>query len=250
MYADALPEVRLPATPTFSILILTATPPGVPAETGGMAAGAPPFVKIDGREALLRSVELFLNRDNVKQIQLVFHESDAEEGKRKFGAHLGFSGVKLVTGGPRWLDQVAAGAQKLSEEATHVIVHDAARPAVAYTDIDTLMEAAPRHAAIALVSPLRGGLVELDEGGGPLAFHPPSRYRQVLTPQAFSVAAFKEMAAKKTETHASQFALIDGNPLNLRITSGRDATLLKSMLNMLPKAKAKGPSNPFEEAQW
>ena len=238
------------ANPTFSILILTVTPPGLPAETGGMAAGAPPFVKIDGREALLRSVELFLNRDNVKQIQLVFQEADAEEGKRKFGAHLGFSGVKLVTGGPKWLDQIAAGAKNLSAEVTHVIVHDAARPGVAYTDIDNLMEAAPKHPATALVSPLRSGLVELDEGGGPMAFHPPSRYRQVLTPQAFSVAAFKEMATKKSEPHASQFNLLDGNPLNLRITSGRDASLIKSMLNMLPKPKIKGPSNPFEEAQW
>src|SRR5687768_15547567 len=110
------------AQPTFSVILLTATPPGLPAETGGMAAGAPPFVKIDGREALLRSVELFLNRDNIKQLQLVFHEADAEEGKRKFGAHLGFSGVKLVTGGPKWLDQIAAAAQKISDEATHVII--------------------------------------------------------------------------------------------------------------------------------
>ena len=240
----------MPADPTFSILILTATPPGLPAETGGMAAGAPPFVKIDGREALLRSVELFLNRDNVKQIQLVFHEADAEEGKRKFGAHLGFSGVKLVTGGPRWLDQIAAGAHKLSDEATHVILHDAARPAVAYFDIDNLMEAAPKHSAVALVTPVRGGLVELDEGGGPVAFQPPSRYRQVLTPQAFAVAAFKEMASRKSEPHASTFHLLEANPLNLRISSGRDASLVKSMINMLPKPKVKGPSNPFEEAQW
>src|SRR4051794_21055982 len=107
------------AQATFSVLILTASPPGLPAETGGVAGGAGPFIKIDGREALLRSVELFLNRDNVKQIQLVFLPADAEEGKRKFGAHLGFSGVKLVSGGPKWLDQIAAGAEKLSAEATH-----------------------------------------------------------------------------------------------------------------------------------
>ena len=80
---------------TFSVLILTAAPTGQGAEAGGA------FVKIDNREALLRSVELFLNRDNIKQLQLVFHEQDAEEGKRKFGAHLGFSGVKLVTSSGR-----------------------------------------------------------------------------------------------------------------------------------------------------
>jgi 2-C-methyl-D-erythritol 4-phosphate cytidylyltransferase len=234
----------------FSVLILTATPPGLPPESGGIAGGAAPFIKIDGREALLRSVELFLNRDNVKQIQLVFSPEDAEEGKRKYGAHLGFSGVKLVTGGPKWMDQITAGAEKLSAEATHVIVHDAARPAVPYSDVDALMDAAPKHAATALATPLRGGLAELDEGGGAMAFHPASRYRQVLTPQVFSAAAFKEMAAKKTETHASQFGLIDGSGLNVRAGAGAGASFLKAMLNMLPKPKIKGPSNPFEEAQW
>src|SRR5688572_25993558 len=49
----------------FSVVLVTAAPPGQSAEAGGA------FVKIDGREALLRSVELFLNRDNVRQVQLV-----------------------------------------------------------------------------------------------------------------------------------------------------------------------------------
>ena len=60
------------------------------AESGG------PFVKIDGREVLLKSVELFLNRDNVKQIQVVFDPDFLEEGRRKFGGHLGFAGAKVI----------------------------------------------------------------------------------------------------------------------------------------------------------
>jgi hypothetical protein len=58
------------------------------------------------------------------------------------------------------------------------------------------------------------------------------------------------MATKKSETHASKFHLLEGHPLNIRIASGRDASLMKSLLNLLPKPKIKGPSNPFEEAQW
>ena len=47
---------------TFSVLVITAAPPGRAVEAGGA------FVKIDGREALTRSIELFLNRDNVKRL--------------------------------------------------------------------------------------------------------------------------------------------------------------------------------------
>src|SRR5689334_8661639 len=124
----------MPMAAVFSVVIVTAPPPTQSSEAGG------PFVKVDGREALIRSVELFLNRDNVKQVQLVIDPEDIDEAKRKFGAHLGLMGVKLTPGGPKWNDQVAAAGKNLAPEATHVILHDAARPAVPYSDIDALME--------------------------------------------------------------------------------------------------------------
>src|SRR4051794_2745558 len=106
----------------FSVVLFTAAPPGQGAEASG------PFVKIDGRESLIRAAELFLNRDNVKQISVVFDADDIEEAKRKHGGHFGFSGIKVITGGPKWIDQMAAANEKISPEATHVIIHDAARP--------------------------------------------------------------------------------------------------------------------------
>jgi hypothetical protein len=90
----------------FSVVILTAPPPTQASEAGG------PYVKIDGREALLRSVELFLNRENVKQIQLVVVSDMLEEAKRKYGPHLGFAGVKMLAGGPKWLEQAKAAADR------------------------------------------------------------------------------------------------------------------------------------------
>ena len=204
------------ADPVFSVLLLTAAPPGHGAEAGGA------YVKIDGREALLRSVELFLNRDNVKQLQLVFDPDMIEEGKRKYGGHLSFSGVKIVPGGPRWMDQLAAGAEKISPETTHVIVHDAARPAVAYSDIDAVMEAAAKHAFVALTAPLRSSLLELDEGNQPVAYHTSTRFVQLLTPQVFSLSKLVEIAKGKQEPHASEIHLVKGSPLNVRIGGGGD----------------------------
>ena len=228
----------------FSVLLVTAPPPGQSAEAGG------PFVKIDGREALLRSVELFLNRDNVKQVQIAFLPDAVEEVKQKHGGHFGFSGVKVVSGGPRWIDQWAAGAAKLDPDATHVLVHDAARPAVAYSDIDAIMEAADANPILSLAAPCRAALVELDEGGGPMAFHPPTRFMQMLTPQVFSKARFLEIVASKQEPHASEFKLLKGSPLNVRVGGAGDASMMRTMIGMLPKPKAKPLSNPFEEAQW
>jgi 2-C-methyl-D-erythritol 4-phosphate cytidylyltransferase len=232
------------SSPVFSVLVLTAPPPGLPAEAGGA------YVKIDGREALLRSVELFLNRDNVKQIQLAVLPEMAEEAKRKYGAHLGFSGVKLLTAGPRWADQLAAAADRIAPEATHVLVHDAARPAVPYSDIDALMDEAPKHDATVLAALLRSALVEVDEGGNPLAYRRAAEFMALLTPQAFSKAKFEQMAKSGKDLHASEASLVKASPLNVRVGGGVDAGFVKAMIAMLPKPKMKPPSSPFEEAQW
>ncbi|HZL34902.1 MAG TPA: 2-C-methyl-D-erythritol 4-phosphate cytidylyltransferase [Tepidisphaeraceae bacterium] len=228
----------------FSVVVVTAAPAGQGAEAGGA------FVKIEGREALLRSVELFLNRENIKQIQLVVPADAMEEAKHKYGAHLGFSGVKLVAGGPRWLDQAAAAAKNIAPEATHVILHDAARPAVAFSDIDALLEEAPRHEAVVMTAPIRSTLVEVDEGGNAMAYHLPNSFVQLLTPQSFSKAKFLAMTASGREIHPSEVTLLKGSPLNIRIGGSGDAGLAKVMLHMLPKPKIKPSSGPFEEAQW
>ncbi len=228
----------------FSVIILTAAPPGQAAESGGA------YVKIDGRESLLRCVELFLNRDNIPQIQLCFMPEALEEGKRKYGGHLSFSGVKVFSAGPRWMDQIAAAGDRIDPKATHVVVHDAARPAVSYSDIDALLDAGEKNVAATLVAPMRNALVELDEGGHPMAYHPADRFMHVLTPQVYTRERFLKMAASKTEAHASEITLVKGSPLNLRISGSGDASLMKSMIAMLPKPKVKPPSSPFEEAQW
>jgi 2-C-methyl-D-erythritol 4-phosphate cytidylyltransferase len=228
----------------FSVLLLTAAPPGQASEAGGA------FVKIDGREALLRSVELFLNRDNISQIQVVVLSEMLEETKRRHGAHLSFSGVKLIAGGSKWIDQLAAGAEHLPEGCTHAIVHDAARPAVAYSDIDRLMEEATQHPAVALASPTRSTLVEVDEGGNAIAYHLPERFMQLLTPQAFTCDRLRAMAASRTELHASELRLLKGSPLNIRLSGSGDATIAKAMISMLPRPKVRPPASPFEEAQW
>ncbi len=225
----------------FGVIVVTA---GVAGLAGGGA-----FVRIDGREALLKSVELFLNRDNVCQIIAAFSPEMIEEAKSRHGAHFSFAGVRLASGGPGWIEQLAAAAEKLADEATHVIVHDGARPAVPYTDLENLMEAAETHSAVALYAPSRSGVVELDEGGNPLAVHMADRFAQLLMPQVFEKSVFMEMVKTKHEVHASRLHLVKGSPLNVRVGGPGDAAWVKAMLALMPKPKMKA-GNPFEEAQW
>jgi 2-C-methyl-D-erythritol 4-phosphate cytidylyltransferase len=229
---------------SFSVAVVTA----VPTQMGAEGAGA--LIKVDGRECVLRSVDTFVNRDGVKQIHLFVGDDQFEEAKRKFGGHLSFSGAKLFSGGRSWADQVAAAAQKISEECTHVILHDAARPAIAYNDLDTLMIEAEKHPAIMMTTPVRGGLVETEESGKPRALASGLRFQQVVTPWVFRKDWFLEMAKNRREPDAADWWLLRSSPLNIRVTNASEASLAKSMIAMLPKPKMRGPDNPFEEAQW
>ncbi len=228
----------------FSVILMTAVPPGHAVEAGGA------FVKIDGRESLLRASELFVNREGVGQIQLVIDVDAMEEAKRRFAGHLSFIGVRMTTGDPRWGDQLKAAAANIDPSATHVIVHDAARPAVSFYDIERLMEEAEKHPAVALTTPLRASLVEVDPAENAMAYRRSNEFAELLTPQVYERTKFMEVATGSGELHASQWTLVKGSPLNVRVAGPGDAALLKSMINLLPKPKKKGPTNPFEEAQW
>ncbi|MGD0137825.1 MAG: 2-C-methyl-D-erythritol 4-phosphate cytidylyltransferase [Tepidisphaeraceae bacterium] len=229
---------------SFSVVIVTAVPSGLGAD------GAGGFVKIDGRECLLRAVEMFLNRDGVKQIQLVVADDQFEEAKRKFGGHLSFSGAKLVVAGKQWMDQLAAVADKISADATHVIIHDAARPAVAYNDLDALAAEAEKHPIVVMTTSVRGGVIETEESGKPIALRSGQRFQQVVTPWVFRKDKFLEMAKNRRDPAAGEMWLLRSSPLNVRLSQAADVSMVKAMISLLPKPRIKASDNPFEEAQW
>jgi 2-C-methyl-D-erythritol 4-phosphate cytidylyltransferase len=228
----------------YSVILLTAPPPGLSSEAGGA------YVKIDGRESLLRAVEMFLNRDNVKQLQLVVAQQSAEDTRKKFGANLGLYGVKLVAGGAKWIEQIQAAGKNVSAECSHVIVHDTARPAVPYSDIEAVMAESEKSDAVLLAAPVRASLIEVDEGNAGMAYHLPSHFMQVQTPQIFARKVFDQIVQDGAEPHASQMTIVRGSPLNIRVGSAADATFAKAMMAMLPKPKIRAASSPFDEAQW
>lgn len=107
---------------------------------------------LGGRALLLRSVEPFTKHDAVSSIIVVGpHDDEAYESFReKYAATLGFHGASVVKGGKteRW-ETVKAALEYVSDDCTHIAVHDAARPAVSAELIARVMEAAGQAAAVA-----------------------------------------------------------------------------------------------------
>ncbi|MBC7784626.1 MAG: 2-C-methyl-D-erythritol 4-phosphate cytidylyltransferase, partial [Burkholderiales bacterium] len=176
----------------------------------------------------------------------VIDKAEAEEIRRKIGSHLMFMGIKLIQSGGDWYEQLADAQKALSPDAKRVLVHDGARPAVPYTNIDALIEESTKHPAAGLALPVRGATVEAGvvPGAGKVTA---TRVAVLQWPMIYSRAAFDAVAASKKQPETIQF--IEGSPLNVRCGIA-DASLVKAMIGLLPKPKMKVQSSPFEEAQW
>ncbi len=217
-------------------------------DVGGCAGGA--MLKIDGRESLLRSLELFVNRDSITQITAVLLPDEAEEIKRKLSSHLMILGIRAVTAGPGLREQMAASIEKMPADVTHVILHDASRPLVSPLDVDALMEAARKSAAVALVGPVHAGLVSVDESGTLTDLRAAKSLRQLLTPWCLKRDVFEQLVKTGPMGVLSRLVPLESSPINVRVGGSADGSIARALLPLVPKPKPKASTNPFEEAQW
>jgi len=104
---------------------------------------------LGGRPVLQRTVELFSKLDETDAIIVAGPHDDYDEFVGRHGDKLGLLGVKVCKGGinHRW-ETVQAALELVPEDATHVAVHDAARPATPVEMIARVLAAAERHDAV------------------------------------------------------------------------------------------------------
>jgi 2-C-methyl-D-erythritol 4-phosphate cytidylyltransferase len=104
---------------------------------------------LGGRPVLQRTVELFTNVDCVHAIIVAGPAEGFDEFVARHGDKLGLLGVKLCRGGRahRW-ETVKAALALVPAEATHIAVHDAARPITPPELIERVLSAAESHPAV------------------------------------------------------------------------------------------------------
>ncbi len=220
------------------------------------------FAKIDGRPMFLRTIEHFLNRDDVCQTILAIAPEDVDHLKEKYGANLGFMGVKLAVGGAERADSVANGLEVVREDADFVAIHDAARPCVSADMIDAVFAEASKTGAAILAAPLQGTIKRVS--GARVIEETVERAGlwEAQTPQVFKRSVILDAYARRGDfdgipTDDAQLVEATGHPVaivpsdftNLKITTRPDINLANAILKSRPQV-IKGPLRPFEEAQW
>jgi 2-C-methyl-D-erythritol 4-phosphate cytidylyltransferase len=232
---------------------------------------AVPRSKLDedlgGRPVLQRTVELFHQDERVSTIVVAGpHDPQAfAEFKLRHGDRLGLLGVTLCPGGKTHrYETVAAALAHVPADATHIAVHDAARPCTPMDLIERVFKAAERFAAVIpavsvgdtlkRVEDFDAGAGERDAVADILGVADPNAGRQrrvtatleraglvaVQTPQVFSAELLRRAYAQKdlsstddaglVERLGETVVVVEGDARNLKVTLPNDVTLARMIL--------------------
>jgi len=216
------------------------------------------FVELKGRAVWLRAAEHFANRDDVIQTLVVLAPDDVEWFKEKFAPNLAFMNVELVTGGAQRADSVRNALARVRPEAEFVAVHDAARPLLVPEWIDRVFRAAEASGAAILATPVTSTLKRVKKDStieatvprdGLWAAQTPQVFRRQLLLDAYSRQGSLQPTdeAQLVEQLGHPVTLVEGSPLNLKITTYEDFRLAEAALEALPKPKTLRALHPFAD---
>ena len=218
-----------------------------------------PFAPLAGRPVWLHSAEKFSDRDDVAKVVVVISPEDREAFLEKFSANLAFMGMSWAEGGAERADSVEAGFAKLEGAGEFVAIHDAARPCLASVWIDRVFKAAVADGAAILGTPVVSTLKRVDQGGRIMETVDRTGLWEAQTPQVFRRDLLERAFAHRRATPAlastdeaclvealgEPVRVVEGSPINLKITSRDDLRLAEQALKALPKPKLPGPAHPF-----
>lgn len=217
-----------------------------------------PYAPLGGRAVWLHSAERFLNRDDVCQTILLISQEDREYFNFKFSSNAAILGVQVVEGGAERYDSVANALAKVKPEADFVCIHDAARPCIVDEWISKVFQAAQRSGAAILAIPVANTLKRVGQDNVIQETVPRAGLWEAQTPQVFRRDWLIEAYAKRGDFQATDDAqlverlgkkvtIVNGSPINLKITSREDLRLAEQALKALPKPKLQGPAHPFAD---
>ena len=218
-----------------------------------------PFIPLANKAVWLHAAEKFLNRNDVAQTLVVIAPEDRELFQAKFGANIAILGVDIVEGGAERSDSVKAALAQVRPEIEYVAVHDAARPCIADAWIDSVFEAATKTGAAILALPVTSTLKRSDDGKTISETVARKNLWEAQTPQVFKRELLVDSYAKAGSGPATDDAqlveqaghavtIVEGSPLNIKITARGDLKMAEAALKALPRPKLSGPGNPFADS--
>jgi len=221
------------------------------------------FASLEGTPIFLKTLEAFVNREDVCQTILAVAPEDMLRIREKYGTNLAFMGVQLAEGGAHRCQTVRSALKLVKPDAELVAVHDAVRPCVTYFMIDAVFAEAAKTGAAILAAPLHGTIKAVSGAKVVDRTLPRENLYEAQTPQVFRRdllnAAYDRAAdlgenitddAQLVEALGHPVSVVESDATNLKVTTKPDLKLATYLYKNKPRPPVEGPRSPFEEAQW
>jgi len=222
-----------------------------------------PFVDVAGRAVFLRSVELFSDREDVKQVLLAIAPEDEELVSVKWGPNLKFFNVKIFTGGAERFDTVAKGLELVKDDIDLIAVHDAVRCCVTKQWLDEVITTAGKTGAAMLACPIAATIKEVKDSTIIKTVDRADLW-EAQTPQVFAAELLKKAYenlknldkskisddSQLVEALGQKVSIVEADSSNIKITRRSDIAIAEAILKSRPRPGPKGPVGPYAEAQW
>jgi len=215
---------------------------------------------LKGRAVWVRAVEPFLNRDDVAQILIAVAREDVEDFKLKFQANLAFMDVEIVIGGKERADTVQNALAKVNDNVDTIAIHDAARPLIVKAWVDQVFEASQKYDAVIPAVPVSSTLKRVSSNRIVEETVPRNDLWLAQTPQVFRRELLQKAFAERGNFEGTDEAqlvekmghpvhIVEGWPMNRKITTFADFKMAEALLNALPKPSVLKSLHPFADEE-
>lgn len=206
------------------------------------------FRELNGRAVWLRAASVFQSREDVTQILLVLAADDVEWFQAKFEPNLAFMNLEIVIGGEQRSDSVQNALARVRSDIDFVAVHDAARPLITAAWVDKVFAAAKKSGAAILATPISSTvkrvasktILETVSREGLYAAQTPQVFERKLLCDAYRDRGDFEPTdeAQLVERTGQAVSIVEGSPLNMKITTQDDLKMAEALLSLLPRDKS------------
>jgi 2-C-methyl-D-erythritol 4-phosphate cytidylyltransferase len=205
-----------------------------------------PYLRLAGKPILAHTLAVFEATPEVHEVTVVAHPADLDNCQEQIIAPYEFKKVlRLVPGGKERQDSVYNALKVLQkeEDLEIILVHDGVRPFITPEHIRQVIQAARKNGGAILGWPAQDTLKQVSPKGEVIQTLERRDVWQIQTPQAFQTQllwrAFVEAYARNfygtdeaslvEELHQT-VVVVQGSPLNLKITTPEDLRMAEAIL--------------------
>lgn len=209
------------------------------------------FATIAGKPLWMYAAEKFSERNDVGQILIVISPNDKEMFNEKFAGNAAMLGIQAVLGGEQRADSVRNALMEVRADLNFVAVHDAARPCISERWISEVFQKAEKTGAAILATPCSSTVKRVTGDNTISETVPRTGLWLAQTPQVFRTKLLKDAyqqhpnpssatdEAALVESTGHPVSVVEGSPLNVKVTTKADLKFAELALKVLPKP------NPF-----